>query len=288
VDWTQVWNTYAANREHIVPLLTLVSGLLTIIVGSIVAYAALKQARIARDRHEEQIKADLQRRITEGFTTAVEQLGSDKLQVRLGGIYALERISRESPSDYWMIIETLTGFVRERVPWTDENTEAREPKGFEEEGMRPPTDVAAALTVIGRRDEQSRSQEQLRDRQLFLPSTDLRGVNLYEAHLEGAWLAAAHLEGAYLYRAYLDGAWLTAAHLEGANVNNAHLKGAHLEAAYLEGAHLEGADLSDATGLKEEQLANTIGDGKTKLPQGVKRPAHWPPFEPRAELPKSP
>jgi hypothetical protein len=36
------------------------------------------------------------RRITESFSKAVEQLGSDKLEVRLGGTYSLERISKES------------------------------------------------------------------------------------------------------------------------------------------------------------------------------------------------
>ena len=46
------------------------------------AWAALRQAKIARLRHEEQTKADLQRRITENIARAVERLGSDKLQVR--------------------------------------------------------------------------------------------------------------------------------------------------------------------------------------------------------------
>jgi hypothetical protein len=41
-------------------------------------------------------------------------LGSDKLEVRLGGIYSLERISKESPDDYWTVMENLTAFVRER------------------------------------------------------------------------------------------------------------------------------------------------------------------------------
>ena len=63
----------------------------------------MRQAEIARLRHEEQTKADLQRRITESFTKAIEHLGSDNLQVRLGGIYTLERISRESELDYWPV-----------------------------------------------------------------------------------------------------------------------------------------------------------------------------------------
>ena len=61
--------------------------------AALLAWAALRQAATATERHQEQTNADRQRRITENFSKAVEQLGSDKLEVRLGGIYSLERIS---------------------------------------------------------------------------------------------------------------------------------------------------------------------------------------------------
>ena len=79
--------------------------------------AALEQAKTAAERHEEQTRADRERRITESFAKAVEQLGSDKLETRLGGIYTLERIAQESEREYWPIMETLTAFVREHAPW---------------------------------------------------------------------------------------------------------------------------------------------------------------------------
>jgi len=34
--------------------------------------------------------------VADRYTKAIEQLGSDKLDVRIGGIYALERIARDS------------------------------------------------------------------------------------------------------------------------------------------------------------------------------------------------
>jgi len=37
-----------------------------------------------------------QGQVTDRYTKAIEQLGSDKLDVRIGGIYALERIARDS------------------------------------------------------------------------------------------------------------------------------------------------------------------------------------------------
>jgi len=45
--------------------------------------------------------------ITERFSRSVEQLGSDKVETRIGGIYSLERIANDSPQDYWAIMETL-------------------------------------------------------------------------------------------------------------------------------------------------------------------------------------
>lgn len=49
--------------------------------------------------------------ITDRFTKAIDQLGKDNLAVRLGGIYALERIARDSESDHWAVMEVLTAFV---------------------------------------------------------------------------------------------------------------------------------------------------------------------------------
>lgn len=67
-----VWN------KVIIPLAT------PAVVG-VGAYAALRQVEIARRRHDAQTQADRQRRLTESYSKAVEQLASDKVEVRLGG-----------------------------------------------------------------------------------------------------------------------------------------------------------------------------------------------------------
>jgi hypothetical protein len=54
-----------------------------------------------------------QGQITERFTKSIEQLGSNKLDVRLGGIYALERIAKDSERDRATVLEVLSAFVRE-------------------------------------------------------------------------------------------------------------------------------------------------------------------------------
>jgi hypothetical protein len=70
------------------------------------AVAALRQAEVAQRDH-----------VVEMFNRAVDQLGSEKLEVRLGAIYTLKRISRDPQyADYRTpILETLTAYVRERT-----------------------------------------------------------------------------------------------------------------------------------------------------------------------------
>jgi len=106
-----IWKGYRTNREDITPIATFIG-------AAVVAYAALKQAATASRRHFAQTEADRQRRIVESFGKAVEQLGSDKLELGIGSIFALERLSRESPDDYWTIMEVLAAFVRERMRYT--------------------------------------------------------------------------------------------------------------------------------------------------------------------------
>ena len=65
--------------------------------------------------------------ITDRYTKAIEQLGAvdasgnKKLEVRLGGIYALERIAKDSKRDHWPIMEVLCTYVRENAPNKPEN-----------------------------------------------------------------------------------------------------------------------------------------------------------------------
>ena len=255
-------------------------------------YAAIRQAQTASDRHEAQTKADLQRRITESFSKAVEQLGSDKLEVRLGSIYSLERISKESPDDYWTVMENLTAFVRERsrrneAERTSQDLEQRisrrayflwveagQPDGRaeefwaeaaeQEEFGEPATDIAAVLTVIKRRSEQSREREGSNDWRLDLNGMFLKRGDLRRTHLKRAIFTDAHLE-----RAEPQQRASRAGQPEGrASRGGLPFFHAHLEEADLFGAHLERADFRGAVGLLEAQLRNANGDAETKLPKG--------------------
>jgi uncharacterized protein YjbI with pentapeptide repeats len=242
---------YGKHHAALAPLLTLVAG--------------VSVAAVALVRHFAQTDADRQRRITESFAKAVEQLGSDKLEVRLGGIYSLERISKESPNDYWTVMENLTAFVRERSRRNEQQIrrrayflwqEAGRPDGQaesfwkaaaeQEEFGELATDIAAVLTVIKRRSEQSQEREGASNWRFDLSGAILKRYDLCDAHLERAILVAAHLEGADLFGADLERAILNRAHLGRADLRHAQLEGANLFGAHLEGANLAGAQLQRA------------------------------------------
>jgi Pentapeptide repeats (9 copies) len=61
-----------------------------------------------------------ERRITELYTKAVEQLGSDKAPVRLGGLYALERLAQDNPSQRQTIVNVICAYLR--MPFTEAPT----------------------------------------------------------------------------------------------------------------------------------------------------------------------
>ena len=170
--------------------------------------------------------------VTDRYTKAIEQLGSKELDVRIGGIYALERVARDSARDHPTVVEVLTAFIREHSheQWPPSD----DPVGrSQEQSTRP--DVQAALTVLGRRDAH-------RD----IRSIDLTGAILSGANLDGADLARALLRGADLARASLVGADLTGARLRDADLTSASLVGADLTDAILEGAKLARAILARA------------------------------------------
>ncbi len=206
-------------------------------------YFNTNQTSQALQATRDQVGLSEQGQLTDRFSKAVEQLGTqDSLEVRLGGIYALERIARDSARDHPTVMEVLSAYVREHAPLPLCTSTAA--------SARPTTDVQAILTVIGRRDiNRDRDPLALNDTCLGganLTDAGLRSADLSYADLSGADLSGADLGRAYLGRAYLTGAYLTGANLGGANLIVADLSDAHLPLADLCSADLTGTDLGSA------------------------------------------
>ncbi|HVI38643.1 MAG TPA: pentapeptide repeat-containing protein, partial [Gaiellales bacterium] len=105
---------------------------------------------------------------------------------------------------------------------------------------------------------------------LLRTSRLVRGKQSKKKERRGADLIGARLRGADLAKANLRGAYLIGADLRGADLRQADLIGADLR-----DADLRGADLTGALFLTQSQANAARGDGATKLPDAVTRPAHW-------------
>jgi uncharacterized protein YjbI with pentapeptide repeats len=195
------------------------------------------------------VKVDEQGHITDRYAKAIKQLGAltaagkPNVEVRLGAIYALERIAKDSPRDHWTIMEVLAAYVRQNAPKpavdpTDEENKRAIAKG-------PATEIQAILAVLGRRRRGLGREHE--GQHLDLRDSDLRGAIFDGVHVEGASFDRAHLQGASFDRAHLQEASFVHAHLQGAHFDNARLKAASFHSARMEGAHFSQADVTGAT-----------------------------------------
>ena len=262
------------------------------IIGGLVVllglYATFKNIEIAR----ENLKAAEEGKLTERFSKAVELLGSEKLDVRMGGIYALERIAWDSHKDHWTVMEVLTAFVREHskkeyeesIRWIADNDGGHAYPDPKQTEISIAVDVQAALTVIGRRKwaEQENPHQRIDLRRSFLKRAYLSGANLRRALLSNADLTKANLMSADLTEASLWGAKLNDAFLKETKLIKANLSEADLSNATVvevdftsaefanffghSGAILIGVKLINSIGLTWEQISKARIDGATMLP----------------------
>lgn len=101
------WNAISEIARNVGLLL---AGVIGIGIAAWRTYAAIRQAKAA----EEQSELARRDHITEVFVRAVDQLASEKMEVRLAAIYTLRQISREKQYRLWAqpILDTLSAYVR--------------------------------------------------------------------------------------------------------------------------------------------------------------------------------
>lgn len=233
----------------------LIWSLATLAGGAVVGIGLLLAARRTKAANDQadaaliQSETAFQSLVTERFTRAVEQLGNEQRAVRLGAIYALERIAKDSPRDRDTIVETLAAYIRQLAPWppVDEKGKPLDDAALETEkariGVRPPIDIAAAFMVICRLLPPCDPLRLKTD----LSSTDLRGFDGHTICLTGMFLNKTNLAWSILSRANL--AWASFAYADLSDVS--------LNKTILRNADLAGTNLKDVRDLTQEQINGT-------------------------------
>lgn len=200
------------------------------------AYATWRQLRVSQDT----LRLTQEGHLTEQFGRAIDQLGEDKPDVRVGGLHALRRLAEHSARDRDAVISTLAAYLRAHQPWP--------PIGPSAPAADAPIDSVAPLDTRA-----TDSQLALRclgvlcyqydrpDPWLNLSLTDLR-----RADFDGLWLPRVNLDRARMQASTLFGANLTRASLVSANLGHASLRRADLTEARCVLADFQGAGLVEA------------------------------------------
>lgn len=235
-------NEATAKKDLLQALAFIMAG----VAGAIGIFFTWRGQSQARDAHEQTQRLTEQGQITERFTRAIDQLGATddegnkKLEIRLGGIYALERIAWDSLAmetssgrDYSTVMEILAAYVREntyQALWPSEGASGESSSLHPlrrwlrsqskplapPEPPRPTADIQAILDVLRR--SQARAPKEFRTR------FDFRQATLQGADLKGADLQGANLHRADLRKALLQGADLLKARLQYADLREADLR----------------------------------------------------------------
>lgn len=233
-------------------------------VGALIFTSA--SLRVANEQQEQVTKAQM----AQQFTTASEQLGRESEHVRMGGLYLLEQLARDSERYHGVVFEVIGAFVRSKAELGTECSPPRDSLAEPELSV----EVQAAITIIGRRGIPAAGDE-VDLAETCLAGADFRNAELARAILNGADLKAAklsgvNLRGAQLYNADLSGAYINvdggpisgysysyeysdgratvevARQSRSADLTDADLGGAKLNGAMLTEAALRGANLARA------------------------------------------
>jgi Pentapeptide repeats (8 copies) len=287
----------------------------TVVVGVVGYWASVRNTSATLDLTRRTLDLTEQGQVTDRYNKAIEQLGSTEIDVRIGGIYALERIAHDSARDYPTVMEVLAEFVRDHSP------EQWPPPTVHEAGAEPPgrttrPDVQAAPTVIARRTiRNDRRPINLNRTRANLTNVDLNNANLTRANLgkEVDLRAAADFRHVQALLANVTDPTIPVAHIGrggdlaggGADLRNAravfanfthailadaNLSDAIFSRANLTGANLTGADLTNtqliSADLTRADLTYTTLTGAdltgAKLTDADLTDALWP-RGPRAE-----
>ena len=177
--------------------------------------------------------------LNERYQRGAEMLGSPVLAVRLGGIYALERLADDEPELYHVQIVCLfSAFACDPIKKGGDEI-ALGDSGGQLDIKNSCEDVQEAVRAIGNRSANDIELEEKKPHTINLIGVNLTRANLTGVNLTGVFLGAANL---------------TKASLAIANLTGAHLSEAYLGGTILGYTNLSGANLSSVKGLTQEQL----------------------------------
>ncbi|WP_370280993.1 pentapeptide repeat-containing protein [Pontibacterium sp.] len=209
-------------------------------------HIASRQAATAEDSH-----------VAETYTKAIEQLGAandagiPKLELRLGALYALEKIAKNNHSYHSQIMEVLCAYVRLHARVEGENkSDTSVPNTAH---FSPREDIQTAVTILCRRNLEF-DQDNFRP---DLSAVDLQGIDLSNQRLENYNFARSNLRKAWIKGASLISCNFDLSTLDNANLSKCDISKCSFNGTFLRDVFLEKSTFLDCE-LKHATLTGAI------------------------------
>ena len=176
------------------------------------------------------------------FNDATAKLGDKSPSVRLGGIYALDRLARLNETYLASIVEILCAHLRETAQ-QDRDEDKDKEKYAEKYKDEPSNEIQSLLEVLSGLNKLS--EEKKEDGQSNPVRLNLSGAYLVGANLTNACLNRANLSGTNMHKAYLSRAQLQEANLQEAQLQKTILYRAQMQKTLLHRAQMQAALLQE-------------------------------------------
>ncbi|TQM83841.1 pentapeptide repeat protein [Saccharothrix saharensis] len=199
----------------------------TSLITSVTAVVALIVTALSVRATLEQVELSARGQVNDRYDKALGQLASDKPEVRVGGVPALERVVADAPDEVGVVAGLIAAFIRSNAPRRDRPCASAD-------------DVRVAVSALSRLTIYHGAPG------LDLRNSCLSGASWHMVYLAGADLSGADLGGARFSNAELRYARFVGANLDGAVFAESSLAHADLSGASLRGADLTGTDLIGA------------------------------------------
>ncbi|MDA3626426.1 pentapeptide repeat-containing protein [Saccharopolyspora sp. WRP15-2] len=156
----------------------------------------LQLAQNERDLAQKERAADdarhdaVERRITELYSSAAEQLGSDKAPVRLAALHALERLAQDNPGHRQTVVDLLCAYLR--MPFANPDTTRAEERDEQRQELQVRLTAQRLLTAHLRPGADSKFWADM--------DLDLTGAMLVTWGMEACRIRSALFDGAVFSR----------------------------------------------------------------------------------------
>lgn len=239
---------------------------------------------------------------TDRIAKAVEQIGTDKaaktqngqhnlpnIEVRIGGLFSLRRLSRDSSRDRTHIMKILNAYITSNISsdavLPHEDTDVAWDNWIKSDRFVPRTDALIAVDLLSELKSDLRKLpqgssvnsdfSQATFTKVNLPEIELPGSTFDYAKMAGISLSFSKLQNSVFNWSDLRAAILFEVDFSGSIFNDVTFNtSTDVEGANFLGALFTDTDLSSVE-ISQEQLNQCMGISSVTIPPNLTRPSHW-------------